>query len=424
MPKTCVNVSVGAGFENDRRDLGLMAAKSLAALNGPKYLIFECLAERTLALMADANDPGARVVHACSFLEPCIDECVKHGVKIISNFGGPDPLTVAAGVALFLKERGIPGKVMAVTGDALPIAAGDNSVIARNAYIGACGIVDALAAGADIVVTGRVADPTLVVGPVVHELNLDWQDWNALANATLAGHLIECGTQVCGGYYADEASEVPGMANIGPPVATISADQIVLTKPLGGGVLNTATVTQQMLYEMHNPAAYLTPDVTLDITAVSLLERSSGHVQGESHVNEIVVSGAKGLARPATLKSLVCKRTGWFGEAEISYYGSTASYRAGMACDILDQRINKSDLELSFDCLHGHLQGDPVVRVRLAVRGTNRMQVTHALNELDALYVNGPAAGGGVRRSVTAMVETEAEFVSRDEVSVKAQMSA
>ena len=419
MSNTCVNVSVGAGFENDRRDLGLLAARSLAGRPGPKYLIFECLAERTLALMVNANDPAARASHAYSFLEPCIDECITHGVKIISNFGGPDPVAVAAGITRFLAERGSPRKVMAVTGDALPIPADSESVIARNAYIGAGGIVEALAAGADIVVTGRVADPSLVLGPVVHELDLGWQDWDELANATLAGHLIECGTQVTGGYYADESCDVPGMDNIGPPVATISADQIVLSKPLGGGVLNTATVTQQILYEMHDPAAYLTPDVTLDITAVSLLERGSK----ESGPYEIVVSGAKGQPRPATLKSLLCKRTGWFGEAEISYFGSTAGYRAKMACEVLNKRIDKSGLELSIECLEGHLQDVPIVRLRLAVRAACRTKATEALDELDALYVNGPAAGGGVCKSITAMVETEAEFVSRDLITVKTQVA-
>ncbi len=410
-----LHVSVGAGFENDRRELGLMASQALAQYDGPRYLIFECLAERTLALMADAKDPAARVAHACSFLAPCIDECIKHGIKIISNFGGPDPLAVATGIVQFLEERGLAYKVMAVTGDALAVEPGDESVIARNAYIGASGISDALAAGADIVVTGRVADPSLVVGPAVHELNIGSQQWDALANATLAGHLIECGTQVCGGYYADESCEVPGMASIGPPVATINTEQIVLSKPLGGGVLNTATVTQQILYEMHNPAAYLTPDVTLDITSVSLQERSN------KNNREVVVSGAKGQARPTTLKSLLCKRTGWFAEGEISYFGSTAEHRAKLACDILHKRIDKSELELSISCLQGHLQGAPVVRLRLAARSKSRALATSALNELDALYVNGPAAGGGVRKSITAMVETEADYLPRDQITVKAQ---
>ncbi len=387
MTASQVHVSVGAGFENDRRDLGAVAAQLLALFDGPRYLIFECLAERTLATMVQANDTAARIAHACSFLEPCIDICIEHNIRIVSNFGGPDPVAVARGIVEYLEQRGCKRSVMAVTGDALPLPE-DTSAIARNAYIGAAGIVEALSAGADIIVTGRVADPSLVVGPVVHELQLDWHNWNALANATLAGHLIECGTQVCGGYFADESFEVPDMAGIGPPVATVQRNRISLSKPLGGGVLNRATITQQMLYEIHNPAAYLTPDVVLDLTEVTIA--SGKAIQQLGGVFDI--SCAKGHPRPETLKALLFCRTGWFAEGEISYAGTIASVRAGLAQTTLQQRTKNVQAEVLISCHNGVMDNLPMARVRVAARATEHAAVQQILNELDALYVNGPAA--------------------------------
>jgi len=408
MPPPTVHISVGAGFENDRRGLGAVAAEALSALDGPRYLIFECLAERTLALKVQANDTDALVRHAVSFVEPCIETCAEHGIKIVSNFGGPNPKAVAAGIHAYLIERGLSLKVMAVTGDALPLAANDGSnALTKNAYTGAQGIVEALANGADIVVAGRVADPTLVVGPVIHELNLNWDDWGALANATLAGHLIECGTQVCGGYFADEGSTVPNLAEVGPPIASITRDTIRLTKPLGGGVLTRATVTQQMLYELHDPAAYLTPDVVLDITDVHLTKGG---------VNTITVAGAKGHPKPPTLKTLLCRNTGWFAEGEISYLGKTASTRANLARDILAQRLDLAGLSLSV-MIGATDDGIPIARLRLALRANNRDLAENALNELDALYVNGPAGGGGVRKALTPLVETEAGVIPQEQVA-------
>ena len=167
-----VHVSVGAGFENDRRDLGVMAAEALALFPGPRYLIFECLAERTLARQVQAQDVGAQIALARSFIAPCWDLCQQHGIRIVSNFGGIAPEAVAAG----LRDVVGPGANIAfISGDALSIVsqgddAPDSNLLARNVYLGAAGIVEALSQGADIVVTGRVADPSLVVGPVMHEL--------------------------------------------------------------------------------------------------------------------------------------------------------------------------------------------------------------------------------------------------------------
>ncbi|MEL6683282.1 MAG: acyclic terpene utilization AtuA family protein [Pseudomonadota bacterium] len=398
-----IHVSVGAGFENDRRDLGGMAAKALAMFAGPRYLIFECLAERTLAKQVQANDLSAQIALATSYVLPCWDLCQRHGIRIVSNFGGIDPKAVAKGLHDALGGK---ARVAAVSGDAIPIRPDeDASTISKNVYLGASGIAEALAKGAEIVVTGRVADPSLVVGPVIHEHQLADDDWNALANATLAGHLIECGTQVTGGYFADLDKPVPDFASLGPPVATIAQDKVTLTKPLGGGVLNRATVTEQLLYEIGDPAKYLTPDVCLDMTKVQLEEQGT---------NKVLLTGAKGQPAPASLKMLTCRNAGWLAEGEISYLGDTAKDRAKLAEDILKHRLRGTDMRI--DVFAGATSGAPCARLRLAARTPDKEAAERAINEVEALYLNGPAGGGGVRKSLTSQITTDASLVARSDL--------
>jgi len=396
---TEVHVSVGAGFENDRRDLGRVAAQALSRFSGPKYLIFECLAERTLARQVQAGDVAAQVALALSFVQPCWELCKAHGITIISNFGGIDPVAVAQGLR---DAIGPEVRAVSVTGDSVPLSVVDGEgALAKNVYLGAAGIVDALALAPDIVVTGRVADPSLVVGAVVQELGVSWTNWDTLANATLAGHLIECGTQVTGGYFWDEGAEISNISQLGPPVVSINANHLRLQKPLGGGLLNRATVTEQLLYEIGDPSRYLTPDVVLDLTRVEIEEGD----------NEVIVTGAKGHPAPGSLKSLLCRQTGWIGEAEISYYGHTSAARARLACNILRARLCEQETRL--DIFEGTQDSTALARVRLAIRARGKRDVEAALNEVEALYLNGPAGGGGVRKTLTPLVETEAALVER-----------
>ncbi|MEM7256749.1 MAG: acyclic terpene utilization AtuA family protein [Pseudomonadota bacterium] len=401
-----LHISVGAGFENDRRELGLMAAEALACMpeGADRYLIFECLAERTLAKQVMADSVSNQIDLALSHLKPSHKLCKQHGIRVVTNLGGIDPVGVASGVQAALGET---CRVIAVTGDRLALDQHDGeSALSKNVYAGAEGIVSALQSQADIVITGRVADPALALGPAIHSLNIDWTDWHALANATLAGHLIECGTQVSGGYFSDENATVPDLDKVGPPVATVTTDSITLSKPLGGGILNRATVIEQMLYEIGDPANYITPDVVLDLTSTKA---------DELEQNIVRVHSAKGHPAPSQLKSLLCRHSGWFAEGTIIYVGSTAATRAKAAMKILEKRIAAPDIKL--EILNGHVDTVPRSLLRLALRTQEKPLATDAVNELEALYLNGPAAGGGIRSQITPLIDTIDGLVPRDAVS-------
>ncbi len=415
-----VHIAAGAGFSNDRRELGEIAAQSLSLFEGHRYLIFECLAERTLALAQTEDGRRRQVERAIGYLEACINTCILNNIKIISNFGGSAPKQVAEAIAGFLKQHNLRRKIGYVLGDELPVDDNEHGgrAISRNAYIGANGIVEALDAGADIVVTGRVADPSLVVGAVAFEHGLKWIDWNRLAQATLAGHLIECGTQVCGGYFADTgAKQVPGLTRLGAPVASVARghDRLKISKPLGGGVLTTATVTEQLLYEIHDPARYLTPDVVMDISDVAMQQTGT---------HEVTLTGCVGHARPDWLKTLTCVDEGWIGEGEISYMGDTSLDRAQMARAVLQQRLETIAPSASphfdiigsmYDDAGSGAQHPRDVRLRMAVASADLQQVQALLNEVEALYLNGPAGGGGIRLNVSARTATVAGAVRQNE---------
>ncbi|WP_288959735.1 acyclic terpene utilization AtuA family protein [uncultured Sulfitobacter sp.] len=408
-----VHISVGAGFANDRRNLGVSAAKALTGMNGPKYLIFECLAERTLAFAQTPEGKARQARRAISFVRPCLKLCVQNNIKIISNFGGSDPDVVGAALAQEFSEEWPGLKIGIVTGDAIDRPKSDAArILSQNAYMGAAGIAAALAQGANLVVAGRVSDPSLAVGPVVHECNLSWTDWDALALATVAGHLIECGTQVCGGYFADPGLKyVPDIAHIGAPVASVDLTnaEVRLTKPNGGGVLNRSTVTEQLLYEIDDPANYKTPDVTMDISAAHVEEISE---------NSVRVSGVRGLPRPETLKALTCIDRGWIGEAGISYLGETSFERAQLARDILIERCRGFGIDDALHCeifVHSGV-GPRQARLRVAIADEDMDLVQTVLDDVESLYLNGPAGGGGIRVQSSPRIETRASYVQHEEV--------
>lgn len=416
-------IGCAAGFSGDRIDAAGPVVQELIRQRQPAVLIFETLAERTLALaqLARRSDPEAGFEPLMpEFLRPVLADCLQHGIRIVSNFGAANPQAAARTIHHLAQALGTrTPRIAVVHGDDLsgpahrPLLAEAlakrmpaQELVSANAYIGAQPIAAALQAGADIVVCGRVSDPSLVVGPAMAHYGWAWDDWDRLGRATMVGHLLECGTQVTGGYFADPGyKDVPGLDQLGYPIAEIDADgHCTLFKPQGtGGCITPATVKEQLLYEIHDPAQYLTPDVVADITQAQV------HAVGPDRVR---LEGVRGHPRPDTLKVNVCYATGWFAEAEISYAGPRAAERARLAGQTIQQRLGhlaplRTDL-IGVTSVWGNdasswLDGADLrhaphdVRLRMAWQHADHATAQRLPREVNALYCCGPAGGGGVR---------------------------
>ncbi|KQU74967.1 MULTISPECIES: acyclic terpene utilization AtuA family protein [unclassified Rhizobacter] len=441
MNRTPLRIGCAAGFSGDRTDAAGPVVDALIAAGGPAVLIFETLAERTLALaqLARHDDPqGGYEPLLDDLLRPVLARCLAGGVRIVSNFGAANPSGAARRIAALAGELGLRmPRIAVVSGDDLAGDAhrgllldalgrqGDGlQVVAANAYLGAEAIADALLAGAEIVVCGRVADPSLTVGPALAHFGWARDDWDRIAGATMAGHLLECGAQVSGGYYADPGyKDVPGLATLGYPIAEIDADGgCVITKPAGtGGRIDEHTVKEQLLYEVHDPFAYLTPDVVADIGDAQVQQLGPDRVR---------LSGVRGHARPAQLKVNVCHETGWLAEGEISYAGPRAEARARLAAEVLRERLHglgtlRADLigvSSVFGDDAGTWQGHAVghdgrdVRLRVALQHAERRQAERLAREVTALYTCGPAGGGGVRTALRRRLGIASCSVPRERV--------
>ena len=439
-----LRVGCAAGFSGDRTDAAGPVVDALLVAGGPAVLMFETLAERTLALaqLARRQDASAGYEPLLDeMLRPVLARCLAGGVRIVSNFGAANPRGAALRIQAIARELKLPApRIAVVSGDdlsgdessallrrALGSAADDRVLVSANAYLGAEAIADALRAGADIVVTGRVADPSLAVGPALAHFGWAVDDWDRIAGATMAGHLLECGAQVSGGYYADPGfKDVPGLARLGYPIAEIDADGgCVIGKPPGsGGRIDEHTVKEQLLYEVHDPAAYLTPDVVADLTQARVEEVGPDRVR---------LSRVRGHARPATLKVNVCREQGWLAEGEISYAGPRAQARARLAADVLRKRLEGLGL-LRVDLigvasvfaddggrwLDALPPGDARdVRLRVALNHAERASAERLTREVTALYTCGPAGGGGVRTSLRQRLSTVPCLIAREAVPAR-----
>src|SRR5262249_42423471 len=333
--------------------------ETLVARGGAGGLILEMPAKRALALPhldRRKNPDGGYAPLLESMARPVLRRCLEHGIPIVSNFGAANPRAAARRIRQIAQEQGVSqARIAIVEGDDLSDARGREllrrhlspsdlgcEMISANVYLGAAAIADALCAGAQVVVTGRVADPSLAVGPAMAHFGWGETDWDTLGRATMAGHLLECGAQVTGGNFAAPGfKDVPDLHAVGFPIAEIAADgSFTITKAdATGGVVNARTVKEQLLYELHDPAAYLTPDVVADISEAGVVEVEE---------NRVAVTGVRGHPRPKTLKATVCFAGGWLGEGEVSYAGPNAEARARLAAEIISQRVGDA-LRLRFD---------------------------------------------------------------------------
>lgn len=437
MSRRALRIGCGAGYSGDR----IEPAIELVERGELDVLVFECLAERTIAIaqQARAADPSAGYdPRLDERIEAILPEARRRGVRIVTNMGAANPRAAAARVRDLARRLRIGGFTIAVvtgddvralvtaggfsaaeTGDALTV----DNVVSANAYLGDEAIHEALANGADVVITGRVADPSLFLAPIAVHHGWRLEDWTLAGRGTLVGHMLECAGQVTGGYFADPGvKDVADLARLGFPLAEVEADgSAVITKVAGsGGQVTDATCKEQLLYEIHDPAAYVTPDVTADFSAVRIIDLGGDRVR---------VDGADGRARPATLKVSVGQFDGWIGEGQISYAGPGAAARGRLAGEIVAERLRLTGVPVSelrcdligSDALHGAGAGRGVqpyeVRLRVVARTASAAEGWRVAREVESLYTNGPAAGGGAFTSVRQVLAMRSAFVPRDRVS-------
>ncbi|UXV18081.1 DUF1446 domain-containing protein [Pseudomonas fluorescens] len=438
-----LRIGSGAGYSGDR----IEPAVELAEQGDLDYLVFECLAERTIALAQQA-----RISDPQGGYDPLLSERMRRvlpfvgrpdgrrRLRVITNMGAANPVSAAMETRRIASELGLNLKVVAVVGDDVlatlqPEQLLDNGqtlgslgerLISANAYLGVDGILEALHAEADVVITGRVADPSLFLAPQMFEFGWAADDWQRLGQGTLVGHLLECAGQVSGGYFADPGfKDVEDLARLGFPLAEVNADGAALiTKVAGsGGRVSRATCTEQLIYEVHDPAAYLTPDVTADFSQVGFVEEG---------VDRVRAQGAGGRARPEQLKVSVGYLDGWIGEGQMSYGGPGAVARAQLARDVVLKRlalmgVNMQDVRaelIGMDSLHGPRSNvEPwEVRLRVAARCEARGEAVRVGNEVETLYTNGPSGGGGASKSVRQVVAVASLLLARS--AVKSRIEA
>jgi Acyclic terpene utilisation family protein AtuA len=282
-------------------------------------------------------------------------------------------------------------------------------------------MAEALSAGADIVITGRASDPALFLAPMIHAFGWAMDDWNLLGQGTVAGHLLECAGQITGGYFADPGyKDVPDLARLGFPIGEVGEDgSLVITKVLGsGGAVTAQTCKEQLLYEVHDPRQYFQPDVVADFSQVRVEEIGPDRVR---------ISGGRGTKRTDTLKVSVGYVDSYIGEGQISYAGPGALARGRLALEIVRERLKLTGVassELRFelvgvDALHGGQisarANEPYeVRVRVSGRTENLREAVRIGNEVETLYTNGPAVGGGAWKSARDVVAVASVLLPRD----------
>ncbi|AEI46933.1 acyclic terpene utilization AtuA family protein [Runella slithyformis] len=438
--KQQIRIGCGAGFSGDRLEPAVVLAEQ-GELN---YLVLECLAERTIALAQKRKrqDPtkgyDPLLERRIELLLPIL---VKNKVRLITNMGAANPIAAAGKIIEIAQRKGVTVKVAAVTGDAVNDelrwsndefrvlengkSLKEYDVLSANAYMGVEGILEALKSEADIIITGRVADPSLFLAPMMHEFGWPADDWDLMAKGTVIGHLLECAGQVTGGYFADPVQKpVPDLETLGHPFADVFADGLaIISKVEGtGGVVTLATAKEQLLYEVVNPNAYLTPDVSADFTTVHLEKVGKDRVK---------VWGATGREKPSTLKVSVGYQAGFLGEGEISYAGPNALARARLAGEIIEKRLREAFPELRVDyvgvsAIHRtdfeHHIEPYEVRLRVAANAPTAAKAALIGEEVEALYTNGPAGGGGARKYVTEVIGMVSVLMDRRAVVPKVHL--
>jgi hypothetical protein len=415
--KKIVRVAAGQGFWGDDLD----APRRQVEGGQVDYLMLDYLAEVTMSILQKQKERDPSLGYARDFvgaMESVLPAVLERGVKVVANAGGVNPSACAVAVKAAAEKVGSKGglKIGVVSGDDLldrldqliesghPLAnmetgeqlsAVRDRVLSANAYIGSEPIVEALAKGANVVITGRSTDTALTMAPLRHEFAWSATSWDQLAAGIVAGHIIECGAQCSGGNCLYDWRSIPDLANVGYPLVEVKPDStFVVTKhPNTGGRVSVQTITEQLVYEMGDPHSYITPDVIADFTTIKLAP------DGE---NRVLVSGIKGKPPTDKLKVSIAYRAGFKAVGTLVYAWPDALEKAQLADRVLRERLDRLGLRferilsefVGATATHGHLAGDqsnvPEVQLRFGVRGSDRAAVERFTREIAPLVLNGP----------------------------------
>ncbi len=456
-----IRIGSGAGYGGDR----IEPAIDLIMRGELDYIIFECLAERTVSIAQKRRRENPNLGYNDLFdyrFTRILDALAqlraegKAAPRVVTNMGAANPAAAAAHCREMASERGLSGlRIACVTGDdktdeldryldfvtietGAPLSAIDGEILSANGYIGCAGIVSALEAGADIVITGRVADPSLALGPLVHEFGWAMDDYERLGRGTWVGHLLECAGQVTGGYFADPGfKDVPDLWNLGFPIIEVdeNGNGLVTKLPSTGGIVSEATVQEQSLYEIQDPENYFTPDVIADFSQICIEQ------DGEDRVR---IHGAGGKAPNGFYKTSVGYHDCFIGEGQISYGGLNALPKAELARKIIEKRFELIGLEaeetrfdyIGVNSLFGNKISDAIrgdsdcstctapteVRLRVAARTKTAETAREVGREVEALYTNGPSGGGGATASVRDIVSIASILIPSDHFHVDVKL--
>lgn len=436
--KDKIRIGCGAGFSGDRLEPALI----LTEKGNLDYLVLECLAERTIALAQKRKQQDPKAGYDVLLerrIEGLLPLLLQHKTRLITNMGAANPLAGAKKILEIAQKLGLKVKVAVVLGDDVyEQLSGEEfslegnkplnsygKLVSANAYLGVDAILPALATDAHIILTGRVADPSLFLAPMIYELGWDMENADLQGKGTLLGHLMECAGQITGGYFADPVTKpVPDMDILGHPIVEVRSDGsgIISKVDETGGLINTQIAKEQLLYEVLDPGNYFTPDVVADFRSV-LFE--------EIGPNQLKVTGGTGNTKPETLKVSVGYEAGWIGEGEISYAGAHALERAKLAGEIITKRIGDRFEEFRVDyigmsSLHGEKlsQGATPYEIRFRIAGKSKSKSLAQLvgEEVEALYTNGPSGGGGARKYLHEVIGVVSILMDRNQIQPSIQV--
>lgn len=421
--KEKVRVASGQGFWGDL----LTAPVDQVRLGPIDYLMLDYLAEVTMSIVQKQRQRDPNAGYARDFvtlMREILPDCVEKNIKVLSNAGGVNVTGCAEAIRDTAIDLGLTGRVKigVVTGDDIlgrldefaengveitnmetgePLSAVRDKVQAANVYLGAAPLVEALDRGAQIVVGGRLTDTGLTLAPLMHEFGWNFDDWDRISAGTIAGHIIECGAQASGGNCQYDWQNIPDLANVGFPIVEASPNgEFIATKHAGtGGRVNIQSIKEQLLYEMGDPKAYITPDVVADFSSIQLAADGKDRVK---------VFGIKGSPNTEFYKVSIAYSAGWKAVGTLVYAYPDAYEKAKAADKILRARLEK--LGLKFDLIltefvgvnatHGHLAGEPSpdipeVQLRFGVRGQRKEDIERFTKELAPLILTGPPAVTG-----------------------------